>query len=882
MATYYWVGGSGTWDAATTTNWAASSGGSGNAGVPTSADNVIFDANSGASPTVTISSAVCSACTIGAPTSGTLTLAFGTSSLTMAGNLSITTSISVTGTGTINLSAAGATFAGNGNTFYNVNFTSTAITACTISGSNTFNNLSFAARSTAGFGSVNLTAGTTSTVSGTLTLGSGTTGIARLCVRSTLIGSPATLSVAVLSAITDIDFRDVVASGVSAPWSGTRIGNCLGNSNITFTAARTVYWVSAASGNWTSAAWSTTSGNTGGTTTAFPLAQDTIVIDNAGLTAGNSITLNASYQIGTLDFSSRSNAATFATGGSAPAIYGDYVLSSAITVSGTGTITFAKQNSTATITSAGKTFTQPVQFQAPNGTVRINGDLTLGPTLITALVAGTLDLTNNGAGNYTFSVGFFSSNVSSARSITFGTGQINVTGNGSTVWALNTATNFSYTGTPTVNLTYAGATSTRTFNHGGTAGGTEANAVNLNVTAGTDSFNFSNTSHVKSVNFTGFSGTLTNVFFNIYGDITISSGMTLAAGPNQVNFGATSGTQRITSNGKTLDFPINFEGVGGTYALQDNLTIGSTRAVALNNGTLDLTGNSGNWTLTSGFFNSHSTTARSVTFGTGKIVVTANGGTVFSTRNITNFSCTGSKRVELTYAGSTGTRIVRSGDLGGTATADNTVDIFITAGSDTVDFFTNATTTAVRSLDTTGFSGTISTNAFRLFGSLTLSATTVFTGTANAISFISTSAGNTITTNGATVDRALTFDGIGGSWAFQDALTQGSTRAFTITNGTVELKAGATSTVGAFATSGTNQKFLQSTLAGSQATLSQASGTVSASFLTIRDINATGGATWQAFTTNNNVDAGNNLGWDFLVQIGRYIYTRRKNKRILP
>ncbi len=127
----------------------------------------------------------------------------------------------------------------------------------------------------------------------------------------------------------------------------------------------------------------------------------------------------------------------------------------------------------------------------------------------------------------------------------------------------------------------------------------------------------------------------------------------------------------------------------------------------------------------------------------------------------------------------------------------------------------------------------------------------------------------------------MTFDGVGGTFAFQDALTQGSTRAFTITNGTVQLKNGVTSTVGAFATSGANQKFLESTLAGSQATLSQASGTVNATFLTIKDINATGGATWNAFTSNNNVDAGNNTGWDFFTQLGKYIYTRRKNKRIL-
>lgn len=46
MATYYWVGGDGTWDTSTTTNWALTSGGTGGAGVPTITDNVIFDDNS--------------------------------------------------------------------------------------------------------------------------------------------------------------------------------------------------------------------------------------------------------------------------------------------------------------------------------------------------------------------------------------------------------------------------------------------------------------------------------------------------------------------------------------------------------------------------------------------------------------------------------------------------------------------------------------------------------------------------------------------------------------------------------------------------------------------------------------------------------------------
>jgi hypothetical protein len=153
---------------------------------------------------------------------------------------------------------------------------------------------------------------------------------------------------------------------------------------------------------------------------------------------------------------------------------------------------------------------------------------------------------------------------------------------------------------------------------------------------------------------------------------------------------------------------------------------------------------------------------------------------------------------------------------------------------------------------------------------------------ASATTFAGASGTKAITTNAKTFDFPVTFNGIGSTWSFVDALTQGSTRAFTITNGKVKLKDGVTSTVGAFATSGTTQKFLESSSAGSQATLSQASGTVNATVTTIQDINATGGAAWNAFTTNDNVDAGNNSGWDFSFQLGRYIYTRRKNKRILP
>jgi hypothetical protein len=61
-------------------------------------------------------------------------------------------------------------------------------------------------------------------------------------------------------------------------------------------------------------------------------------------------------------------------------------------------------------------------------------------------------------------------------------------------------------------------------------------------------------------------------------------------------------------------------------------------------------------------------------------------------------------------------------------------------------------------------------------------------------------------------------------------------------------------------------KYLQSSTAGTQATISDASGTNTVSYLTIQDSNATGGASWLAPFASNNVYGGNNTGWLFGTQ----------------
>lgn len=95
MASRYWVGGTATWDATAGTKWALTSGGAGGQSVPTSTDDVFFDANSGAN-TVSIPGSV--NCQNLNCTGFTGTLAWTTSSSTINtyGSVTFSTGMSTT------------------------------------------------------------------------------------------------------------------------------------------------------------------------------------------------------------------------------------------------------------------------------------------------------------------------------------------------------------------------------------------------------------------------------------------------------------------------------------------------------------------------------------------------------------------------------------------------------------------------------------------------------------------------------------------------------------------------------------------------------------------------------------------------------------------
>ena len=409
---------------------------------------------------------------------------------------------------------------------------------------------------------------------------------------------------------------------------------------------------------------------------------------------------------------------------------------------------------------------------------------------------------------------------------------------------------------------------------GGQAVPTLADDVYFDAGSGAVAVVIGTGSTCKNLNFTGFTGSLgvSTGTLACYGNMVMKSGMT-SAWTGAISFLSTT-AQTITTNGFTFDNTITFNGVGGSWQLVDNLTSGSTRTATLTNGTLDLNSK----TLSIGLLSSSNSNVRTLAFGTGNITLTGNNASIIAMGNATNLSITGTPVINATYAGSTGSRNISSNILTNGGTEGKAISLNVTAGTDTVAFGNAGS--SYKNMIFTGFTGTITfTNSATCFGNLTFNAgTTAISGA--AIQFGGTTGTQQITTNANTVDAPITFNGTG-VYQFNDALTQGSTRATTITTGTVQLKSGVTSTVGSLATSGTTQKFLQSTTPGTQATLSQVTGIVSTGYLTIKDINATGGATFNAYTVNSNVNAGNNLGWDFFAQLGKTIFTRRKEKRVL-
>ena len=295
------------------------------------------------------------------PGTQTRTINFGSSSVTL-GSITFPASGTLTfnaGTSTVTINGSAGTFDMNftsGRTFYDVVFA--AVTnSVAISGNNTFRNLTIQGRTTSGVKNVSLSgfSNNNQTITGTLTFSAGTNATCRT-VLAIQVGTT-TLTCAAVSA-TDVDFGRITIAGAAAPASGTRLGNRLGNSGITFPAAKTVHWNLAGGGNWGGAiGWATSSGGAPAINN-FPLPQDTAIIENTGLNTGATITFNDTYAFTTINMSARTNAMTFAAT-IGILVLGNWTNGTGVSFTGAGSINF-RGGGTSTITSAGRTFTQQV------------------------------------------------------------------------------------------------------------------------------------------------------------------------------------------------------------------------------------------------------------------------------------------------------------------------------------------------------------------------------------------------------------------------------------------------------------------------------------------------------------------------------------------
>lgn len=172
MADRYWVGGTDSWNGTAGTKWSATSGGAGGASVPTTADDVFFDAAS--TGDCTISSGNTGAKSINC--TGFTGQIRGTAAITVAGSVTLVAGMTYTHAGTVTFTGTG-TLTTAGKTFSNVTVDGVGITLTLGDALNLTVRTVTVTRGTFDTGNYNVTAGTlnsTNTNLRTITLGSST------------------------------------------------------------------------------------------------------------------------------------------------------------------------------------------------------------------------------------------------------------------------------------------------------------------------------------------------------------------------------------------------------------------------------------------------------------------------------------------------------------------------------------------------------------------------------------------------------------------------------------------------------------------------------------------------------------------------------------
>jgi hypothetical protein len=433
------------------------------------------------------------------------------------------------GTSTITFHGTNQTpsFAAGGFTYNNIVKTADGGGGFVLSGSLTCTNLTY--NGSGGNYTFTLNTGFTFTFTGTLTL-SGLDAVAsRMLVQSSAPGTQRTIALGSTGTamLTNVDFRDITFTGTNTPAAGTSMGDGQGNSNITFTAAVTRYWVGG-TGNWNDPThWSASSGGASGA--SVPILHDSPVFDANSFTAASQTVSGNVMRSGPTTMSAVTNNPTFDflnPNGAGISFYGGLVFSPNMTVSIAGAagsacgFTFYGRSSH-NLDLQGVTFpaNTSMAFSAVGGTYTLQSDVIVGGSF--GLNNGTV----NANGHNVTCTALTSSN-GNTRTLTLGSGTWTLNGTGSVI-QFSTMTNLTVNQNTSSVLVTDTSAGTKTIAHGGaltlnnltiTGGGSGtvafgANILTLNditVSNGPTTVTFTagngSTTVVTTVNFNGSSG----------------------------------------------------------------------------------------------------------------------------------------------------------------------------------------------------------------------------------------------------------------------------------------------------------------------------------------------------------------------------------------
>ncbi|NTW31747.1 MAG: hypothetical protein HGB12_03845 [Bacteroidetes bacterium] len=750
-ANRYWVGGTGTWSA--TARWSTSSGGTGGASVPTITDDVYFDANSFSTvgQIVTIGAAATCKSMTWAGAANTPTLA-GTFALNIYGSLLLNIQMNITYTGAISFKSnnSGNTIQTNGKTL------SSQITFDGLGGEWTLqDNLTLTISSSY---YIVLTTGSLNTNDKTVTAYRfNTTGSG---IRSLALGS-STINVSSTSS-TNLAW-DVTGSNITVN-SGTSTVNLTGATNCYFNTSNFTYY-------------NVTFNNPSATSVFFQASNSIfhdVTLAGTGTISGDN-TFNDVTIAGSCNISGNStfNNVTIAGGGS---ISGDNTFNNlAIGTSKTTTIS---------------------NTQTINGTFTCDGTCGIPATLS----GGTISKANGG--NVTINYVRLQ-NVTATGGATFIANNVIDFGNNNG-WTLNSPTS--------QDLYWIGNGGNWTdpnhwsFTSGGISSGcipTLYNNVNFDANSfsgGGQTVTIDQTAYCKTMDWTGAISTSAiagSQILNIYGSLILNSQMNITY-TGSIYLKSTSTGNIIQTNGKTLTSQMYFDGLGGGWTLQDNLTLTLSSAyyIYLTTGSL----NTNDKIIIVYRFNSTGAGVRSLTLGSSTI----------------NVSSTSSTNLAWDVTGS---------------------NITVNAGTSTINL-TGATNCYFNTSNFTYYNVTFNNP----------SATSVFFQASNSIFHDVTLAG-TGTISGDNTFTNLTIAGnatISGNNIYNNLILGTSKTTSLSGNQTIN---------GVFTCNGNCG--IPATLSGG--TINKASGgNITINYVRLQNVIATGGAT---FIANNVIDFGNNNGW---------------------